>query len=209
MAKSMNGQLNLFSPPTCAGSLPAIGSPGSAAGRTRSLSLVGLAIGLYGQVRAPVNPRVLPRVGETWRETSGQIGVLSSLNVALTHSLVSRLSADPGSIASLLTCGVWTTPSGLRFFRLSASVKTINENGFILWGTPTATANQACPSMRKWPGCRGMEVSPEAFARRMGYQHEWLRCLDLAMPLSRKSRKSSSKRISTADDSRADGQRGS
>lgn len=196
----MSGQLKMFSQTISEGSSSAISSPASADGVMPSGSLVGLAIGMYGPVRPRANPRVLPLGAETSLAIGGLNSDGLSLNAALGRSLASRFRAAPGSIASLLTWDVWTTPLGRRFYRLSASAKTISGSGFTLQATPTATANQACASMRKWPGCRGIEVTPEAWGRRMGYPETWLRCLDSAMPSSRKSRKSSSKRISQRRD---------
>ncbi len=193
MAKSMSGQLPMFGPTTSEDSSSVTSSPALEDGVTRSDSPAGLILEPSGQGLAHVRHLVQQRGGEMSRRSFGLNGVGSWLSAALVWCLANRLSDAPGSIVSLLRWKTWTTGSGRRFSRLSASRKTISENGFTLWATPTATANQACPSMRKWPGCRGIEVTPEAWARRMGYPETWLRCLDSAMPSCLKSRRHSSK----------------
>jgi len=41
--------------------------------------------------------------------------------------------------------------------------------------TPTETANQACPSMQKWPGCRAWNgrIDPESYEWAMGWPEGW------------------------------------
>lgn len=78
-------------------------------------------------------------------------------------------SMDLHSNRWLLTWKVAATKSRRRLkFRLvpSDSITGGRASGFL--HTPTATANQGAPSMRRWPSCRGIEVSPEAWERRMG-----------------------------------------
>ena len=55
--------------------------------------------------------------------------------------------------------------------------------------TPTRTANQACPSMSKWPSCRGAVVNSQEWERRMGYPPNWTALEDSVTPSSRKSPK--------------------
>ncbi len=146
-----------------------------------------------GRVPVPVSrsPR-LGAVAQTEMPIFGPHGGSSSLQADLELSLVSRLPTKAaGSIASAMIWEPWITKSGRRFCRLAASAKTISDLGFSLSATPTAKANQNCPSMRKWPGCRDIEVSPDEWGRRMGYPSEWLDCAPTEMPSSRRSRRNS------------------
>lgn len=155
--------------------------------------LAGPTIDLFGQVHAPVRYSQARLGAGTSRMTSGLHGSPSSLQFALEKSLASRLPTRAlGLIASAMTWTHWVTKSGRRFFRLSVSEKTMRARGFILWATPTATANQACASMAKWPGCRGIEVSLEAWCHRMGYPREWLSLAPSETPSFLKSRQNSS-----------------
>jgi len=171
----------------------ATSSPASVDGRLPFDSLDGPMIDLFGQVHAPVRYSQARLEAGTSRTISGRHGSPSSLQVALEKSLASRLPTKAlGLIASAMIWTHWVTKSGRRFFRLSVSEKTMRARGFILWATPTATANQACASMAKWPGCRGIEVSLEAWCHRMGYPREWLSLAPSETPSSLKSRRNSS-----------------
>ena len=133
--------------------------------------------------------------GRTTDAISRLIGYGSSLNAVLARSLVSRLPKPGiGLMASAMKWKLWTTPSGRQFSRLQVSVSTMRAIGFSLSATPTATANQAAQSMQKWPGCRGIEVTPEAWCRRMGFPPAWLNCAPSATQLSQIVRQPSSKR---------------
>jgi hypothetical protein len=61
-------------------------------------------------------------------------------------------------------------------FRLVPSDTTTggHASGFV--ATPTAKANQSAPSMRKWPGCLEIDLTPEIIERRMGYPIGWTDC---------------------------------
>jgi len=114
--------------------------------------------------------------------------------VGLVSYLASRLPRRGlGSMASAMTWKEWATPSGRLFCRLAVSGSIMLASGFTLRARPTAKANQAAPSMRKWRGCRGLIVTPETWCRRMGYPIAWLSCGDLAMQSFRKSLRPSSK----------------
>lgn len=129
----------------------------------------------------------------------GRPSAACSLQERLMSSLASRLPVLAcGSMASAMTWKRWTTKSRRQFSRLAVSVRTMRALGFTLWATPTATANQGAPSMRKWIGCRGIEVSPDAWRCRMGFPVTWEKCVPMVMPFIPGSRKSLSKRISTA-----------
>jgi len=170
----------------------AISSPASGDGLSPCGSPAGLTTDLFGQVRVPVRLSRARLEAETSQPTCGPRGSPSSLQTALEGSLASRLpTKELGSIASAMTWTHWVTKSGRRFFRLSLSERTIRALGFTLWATPTATANQACASMAKWPGCNGIEVTPESWCRRMGYPAEWLSLAPSATPSSLKSRQNS------------------
>ncbi len=172
----------------------AISSPASVDGRLHCASLAGLTTDLFGRALALASPTARPLEDATFARISGLSSGASSWHVALTDILASRLMRRGlGWMASALIWKEWVTPSGRRFYRLTVSVKTMAANGFSLKATPTAKANQDCPSMRKWPGCRGIEVSPEAWCQRMGYPIEWLSCAPLATPSSPSSPRRSSR----------------
>jgi hypothetical protein len=191
-AATLTSEASLTCGPTIsAATSNAISSPASADGPTPSVSPGGPTTDLFGQVRVPVRLSQARLEAATSRQTDGPIGSPSSLQVALEQSLASRLPIRGlGSIASAMTWVHWITKSGRRFFRLSVSEKTMRARGFTLWATPTATANQACASMAKWPGCNGIEVTHEAWCRRMGYPPEWLSLAPSATPSFLKSRQS-------------------
>lgn len=46
-------------------------------------------------------------------------------------------------------------------YRRQASAPLTGGTGSSLFATPTATANQLCPSMKKWPSCRAMWPTPK------------------------------------------------
>ena len=58
-------------------------------------------------------------------------------------------------------------------FRLVPWMRITSDGGYGFSATPTATANQACPSMRKWPGCRNIVITPEIWEKRMGFPRGW------------------------------------
>lgn len=170
----------------------ATSSPGLGDGASHSEWRDGPTIDLFGQVVVPVRFSLARLEAATPRKIFGRHGYPSSLQCALEKSLANRLPIRGlGSIASAMTWVHWVTKSGRRFFRLSASERTMRALGFTLWATPTATANQACASMAKHPGCRGIEVTPESWCRRMGYPPEWLSLAPSETPSSRKSRQRS------------------
>lgn len=196
MAKSMNGQSSLFDRMNFEGSPSATSSPVLEDGATPLDSLDGLTSANAGRFLVPARDFHRRREADKLRWICGPNSGASSLQVALASSLANRLPRlEIGSMASAMTWNPWVMRSGRRFCRLSLSVQIMREHGFILLATPTATANQAAASMHKWPGCRGIVVTPAMWASRMGFPLTWLRCLDLATRSSRKSRKSSSKPI--------------
>lgn len=93
-----------------------------------------------------------------------------------------------------LTWKLAITPSSrLSRFRLvpSDAITGGRATGFV--HTPTSTANLASPSMKKWPSCRDVIVSPESYAERMGYPPEWLDCAPSGTLSTRVSRPKSSR----------------
>ena len=72
--------------------------------------------------------------------------------------------------------------SGRLKFRLVPSDTITGGKGSGFLATPTATANQACNSMQKWPGCRGVIVTPEEWERRMGFPVGWTDLQRSVMP---------------------------
>lgn len=199
MVKSILDQSSTFPPETCGVSLNAISSLVSEAVATPYDLLDGTTEGRCGPAHVRANPSHRPHVAGWFRKIYAPSGYGSWLQRDLAWSLVNRLSTNAGPILSYSTWNIWATRSGRRFCRLALSVSTMRANGFTLWATPTATANQASPSMQKWPGCRGIEVSPEAWCRRMGYPETWLPSLDSAMLSFPRSRKCSSKAISRSN----------
>jgi hypothetical protein len=125
--------------------------------------------------------------GRKCSESSKKADLLGSLVRTLLNSMAWRSSKW------FLTWKVSTTKSKRLKYRLvpSDSITGGRASGFL--ATPTATANQNCKSMQKWPGCRGVDLSPEALERRMGYPEGWSSIDEelLEMPSSPKYRKSS------------------
>ena len=121
--------------------------------------------------------------------TSGRIGRASLLQIDLESCLASRWSMRAiGLMRFAMTWKALVTRSGRQFSRLAVSVSTMRAIGFILYATPTATANQASPAMqKKWIGCRGIEVSPRSWRSRMGYPVEWAQCEPMGTPSFRRS----------------------
>src|SRR4051812_43541527 len=115
MAKSMNGQLPMFDPMTSTGSRSATSLLASVDGPTPSGSQGGRTNDMSGQEVVRVSRSRLLREDDILRRIRGSLFGSSSLNVALTRSLVSRLSGNGGLIDACATWKVWTTRSGQRF----------------------------------------------------------------------------------------------
>ena len=174
-----------------------ISSPASADGPTQADLPAGPMIARCGPEAAPASHSAahpLDAANDSRTPaTFGLSGSGSSELAALLPSLANRLPAPLiGSLRSKLTWKVLDIGLGLRISRLARSGLTTYGREFGFLATPTATANQGAPSMRKHKGCRGIEVSPQAWCKRMGYPLEWLAaapCADSATPSSRKSRR--------------------
>lgn len=155
----------------------ATSSRGLAGGHSPSGLPGGVIQDLFG--RDPVHARnihLLP-TAERSPGTGGRSGRCSSLQIALTLCLVSRLMRRwNGLMPSALTWKPWGTKSARQFCRLAVSVRIMSASGFTLRATPTATANQSAASMQKHPGCRGLVVNSETWRERMGYPKEWAQC---------------------------------
>lgn len=124
----------------------------------------------------------------------------SSLSAVLQRWLGSRLPVLGGGYRG--SAGIWlnwdmSVPGWC--YRLTVLGTTIREHGCILRATPTATANQGAPSMRKHSGCRNLEVSPEAWRERMGFPVAWRNCVPTGMRSSQPSGLKSSGRSLRAD----------
>lgn len=176
-----------------------ISSPVSADGRSPFASPGGPTTRRSGQGLAPANRSRAPRAGGVSAPiangTFGQYGASSLLQGALASSLASRLpKLQIGMPQRAMTWRQMVMPSGRLTCRLSASVAIIRASGFIIRATPTAKANQSAPSMAKWPGCKGIEVSPQAWCERMGYPLAWLQCAGSETQSTRKSPRRSSPR---------------
>jgi len=192
MAKSIPGQSSMFDLMTSEDSSSAISSPASADGAMHFAYLDGLTTESAGRSHAPARSSRQRLEADRLRLICGRSSGASSLQTALACSLASKFpTREAGSMASAMTWKRWATQSGRQFCRLAVSASTMRALGFGLSATPTATANQACASMQKWIGCRGVTVTPASWAKRMGYPITWLRCLASAMPSSRKLRRSS------------------
>ena len=160
----------------------------SADGPMPSVSPDGQATDPSGQAPVPVSRfRALPG-GELPEKTSGLNGQELSWHQSHLPFSGNKSLGVLGLIGCAMSWKKWATPSGRKFDRLSVSVKTISDIGFTLLATPTATANQNCRSMKKHPGCQGIEVSPEAWRKRMGFPPEWDDCAPTGTLSSRKSR---------------------
>lgn len=106
------------------------------------------------------------RLAESWH-SNGPLGLL--VRTLLTSTV-------PHSTKWFLTWRRSVTKSRHRWkFRLvpSDSITGGVASGFS--ATPTETANQGCPSMQKWSGCRNLEMTPGAWERRMGFPEGWTR----------------------------------
>ena len=199
LAGMSTNEASLTCPPAISGDIPnAISSPGSADGPMLSGLPDGQTIVPSGQGLVPVSRfhqplEVVAAVKEA-TSISGQSGESLSLQHALISSLANKLPKPLiGIPSSAMTWRELAMPSGRLTSRLAVSARIMRAHGFIFSATPTAKANQAAPSMTKWPGCNGIEVSPEAWCKRMGYPIEWLHCAPSATRSSRKSRPNSSK----------------
>lgn len=87
-------------------------------------------------------------------DASGQLGCLERMLLD---------SSTWGSTRCFLTWRRAHTPSGRLIFRLALSMPRTSAADSGSWlATATATANQACPSMQKWKGCRALFPTPTA-----------------------------------------------
>lgn len=134
----------MYDQTTCADSTNATSSPASVAGPTRFDSLDGLTIDLFGQVpaRANLSARQAKELRLLTSGTSGPLLTTSSASENLQSSLESKLRARTlmtGSTLYTLTYKPWITPSGVKRFRLRASVRRTSETAVTGWPTPKAT----------------------------------------------------------------------
>lgn len=96
----------------------------------------------------------------------------------LPGTYLPRTSKDAQSTAPQTTLRRWVTrPAALPFPRQTWA-RIMNGSGIGFVHTPTATANYACPSMQKWPGCRAFvsafgNASPEVHEHLMGWPDGW------------------------------------
>src|ERR1700689_2082912 len=215
----MKGQSKM-SIPTIPENIPnVISSLGSAAEVTLSGLPDGPTTDPAGQEAARVN--LTPRQAkERGLLTSGTYGRLSSTlskpenpSFCLANKLNQRLSTV-GSTLLNPTFRELTTPSERSVWQLAASVPDISGKEFISW--PTISAREGrdwsrakiLASLDKSDGLakRICNLSPEALSQNpicglnpcfaamwMGYPPEWSKCAVTVTPLSRKSRRRSSK----------------
>lgn len=219
MAKSIPGQSNLFSPPTCEASPSATSLPALADGPMPSDWPTGTNPGPSGRDPVPVS-RGAKRGGALGPRIPvifGQRGAASSCSAALGVSLGNRLRALTDGRGSMLFSMTWkerTTPSGrvicqlvvlVRRFagRASGSLPTPvardYRNGL---HSPTALARRARHSrgvnlneyMERTLG-HGGTLNPLFVCLLMGYPASVDGCADTVTASFPKSRKRSSKRM--------------
>lgn len=145
---------------------------------------------------SPVSLIHLPLEGAGWEyKTPGGSGLKCSALLAVRGPLGLLLrmllsSTEPHSERWYLTWKASVTKSPHRWkFRLVPSDTITGGRASGFSATPTATANQGAPSMQKHPGCRGLEMTPEAWERRMGYPEGWtdIGCVPSVTQSSRRS----------------------
>ena len=81
--------------------------------------------------------------------------LLARLGLVLSSRKTARTCVPVDSAPSSKDLPAWGMTFDGACWELGTSVRLINgiESGYLL-ATPTATANQLCPSMQKWKGCR-------------------------------------------------------
>ncbi len=124
----------------------AISSPELASGPIPCASPDGLTINQSGQdpARASLSARQAKAMGLLTSGTYGPTSSISSASADLSMSLANRLqqvTQTHGSTLYKLTWKEWDTPSGLRRFRLRASVRRTSESELTGWPTPVANTN--------------------------------------------------------------------
>ena len=144
MAKSIPGQLSMFSLWTSEASPSATSSPGSGDGPTPSASPGGPTTGLCGLEAAPASRSPQPEKarGRRTSDTSGRSSSTSSPPAAPLSSWESKLRqrlASLGSTECLLTWKASVTPAGRPLSRLVPSMRPIEEIAYGLWPTPRAS----------------------------------------------------------------------
>ncbi len=121
-------------------------SPGLASGRIPCALPDGQTINQSGQdpVRASLSARQVKAMGLLTSGTYGPLSSTSSASADLSMSLANRLQQVTRMYGSTLykqTWKEWDTPSGLRRFRLRASVRRTSESELTGWPTPVANTN--------------------------------------------------------------------
>lgn len=127
----------------------AISSPELASGPIPSASQDGRTINLSGlaPVRASLSARQAKEMGLLTSGIYGPTSSISSASADLSMSLANRLqqvTQTHGSTLYKLTWKEWDTPSGLRRFRLRASVRRTSESELTGWPSPLASNVKNC-----------------------------------------------------------------
>lgn len=216
----MSDQLSMFSRLIWPDLSSAISLQASAGGRMLLRSLAGLQTGKSGPEVVPVSRGVLRggALAPTISATFGLRGSSSSKSASLQSSMENKLRAQmvaPGWIEPMLTWKVKTTPSHRRVFARRVSALHMTAHGCSLLPRPAAREGRDWSQARILArldrgGCVARRIcsrsamlrlskeivglSPYFAAWMMGYPLEWNSCAVSATPLSRKSRKPSSKR---------------
>jgi len=202
MAKSIPGQLSMWSLMTSEPSPSATSSPGSEGGGSPSDSLDGQTTGQSGPARARANPSAKQVRGSASKtpDTSGQLGSSLLPPADLQSFLESRFLkrfVTGGSTPCAMTLKRKVTPSGRRFFQLVPLERRISATGSGFWPTPRASGGSLSggSNSRKAALKRGQYLSgklnPAWIGWLMGYGTEWHLFADLETPSSRKSQRKS------------------
>ena len=212
----MSVQLQMFSQETCEDSHNATSSQASADGVTPCNSLAGLNQSRSGREAARANRLVSAALkrAQMIRATCGRLSLGSLESVALERSLANKLKLRFNSDGLTKFSQTWRrriTPAGRVFWEHIASASIKYGSASIGAAIPTPTAcdskGSGTPRPNRGPGNNlrdwfrhhyGFLYPPAAaVGYLMGYPREWFNSAVTAMQSSRKSRLSSSARIST------------
>ena len=141
---------------------------------------------------SPANRSVQPQEGDARLIASGVKCLRLFQSSSPLGSLVKMLLVQPIWFSNkwglIWKASVTKSHRLLRFRLVPLGVTTGGRaTGFL--ATPTATCNQAAPSMQKWPSSKGFNTDPDVLEKRMGYPTGWTDVEPSAMPSSPKSSK--------------------
>lgn len=222
MAKSMNGQLRMFSPETSEASSSAISSPAAADGLRGFVGLHGQTIVSAGLEAVLVSRGATPTYGRVAAKATpirgifGLRGFGSYASAALQSSLENKLRQRFAVVGSTKCSATWNqlgTPAGRLVYLRAVSEQIMVGGAYGGWPTPTARDGKDISRSNAFLSQR-QRHSPSLATRLLERGVSWqavtpIYCLAMGYPLSwnetrsacsvtrssRKSRKSSSKRI--------------